>query len=116
MKKIFTFLIIAMALSMSANAQKFRKTWDFRNGFSAATIAALQADMDQNGATGGSSHWRDYEKDAALTGGGQGAFWCADNGAPGNDEGFVTTTVDGVSTVIPELEGLTLKASRLKVW
>ncbi|MBR5060655.1 MAG: chitobiase/beta-hexosaminidase C-terminal domain-containing protein [Prevotella sp.] len=114
MKKIFTFLIIALAFSISANAQKYRKTWDFRNGFSAATIAALQADMDQNGATGSTSHWRDYEKDASLTGGGQGAFWCADNGAVGNDEGFVTTTVDGVSTVIPELEGLTLKGIKAK--
>ena len=114
MKKIFTLLTIALAFTVTANAQKYRKTWDFRNGFSASTIAALQADMEQNGATGGSSHWRDYEKDAALTGGGQGAFWCADNGAVGNDDGFVTTTVDGVTTVIPELEGLTLKGIKAK--
>lgn len=114
MKKISTLLALLMIISMSANAQKFRKTWDFRNGFSAATIAALQADMEQNGATGGSSHWRDYEKDAALTGGGEGAYWAADNGVPGNDDGFATTTVDGVSTVIPELEGLTLKGIKAK--
>ena len=114
MKKIFTLLALILTVSVCANAQKYRKTWDFRNGFSAATIAALQADMEQNGATGGNSHWRDYEKDAALTGGGQGAFWCSDNGAVGNDEGFVTTTVDGVSTVIPELEGLTLKGIKAK--
>ena len=114
MKKIFTLLALLLMMSISANAQKYRKTWDFRNGFSPATIAALQADMEQNGATGGTSHWRDYEKDAALTGGGQGAFWSADNGVPGNDEGYATTTVDGVSSVIPELEGLTLKGIKAK--
>ena len=114
MKKISTLLALLLMVSIGANAQKYRKTWDFRNGFSAATIAALQADMEQNGATGGESHWRDYEKDAALTGGGQGAFWAADNGVPGNEDGFATTTVDGVSTVIPELEGLTLKGLKAK--
>ncbi|MBQ5983018.1 MAG: chitobiase/beta-hexosaminidase C-terminal domain-containing protein [Prevotella sp.] len=114
MKKISTLLAFLLMISMSANAQKYRKTWDFRNGFSAATIAALQADMEQNGATGGTSHWRDYEKDASLTGGGQGAFWAADNGVPGNDDGFATTTVDGVTNVIPELEGLTLKGLKAK--
>ena len=67
MKKISTLLALLLMVSIGANAQKYRKTWDFRNGFSAATIAALQADMEQNGATGGESHWRDYEKDAALT-------------------------------------------------
>ena len=45
---------------------------------------------------------------------GQGAFWAADNGVPGNEDGFATTTVDGVSTVIPELEGLTLKGLKAK--
>ncbi|MBP5711699.1 MAG: hypothetical protein J6W77_01685, partial [Prevotella sp.] len=84
MKKISNLLALLLMVSIGANAQKYRKTWDFRNGFSAATIAALQADMEQNGATGGESHWRDYEKDAALTGGGEGAYWAADNGVPGN--------------------------------
>ena len=114
MKKISTLLALLLMVSIGANAQKYRKTWDFRNGFSAATIAALQADMEQNGATGGESHWRDYEKDAALTGGGEGAYWAADNGVPGNEDGYATTTVDGVTTVIPELEGLTLKGLKAK--
>lgn len=114
MKRLFTFQALILIVSVCANAQMYRKTWDFRNGFSTATIAALQADMEQNGATGENSHWRDYYKDSTLTGGGQGAFWCSDNGAVGNDDGFVTTTVDGVSTVIPELEGLTLKGIKAK--
>ena len=114
MKKIFT-LTMLLVLAMTVNAQEtYRKTWDFRNGFSATTIAALQADMDENGATGDNSHWRDWEKDASLTGGGQGAFWAADKGVAGNEDNYAVTYSGGVATVIPELEGLTLKGIKAK--
>lgn len=57
MNKTFTLAALGLLLAVSANAQKVRKTWDFRDGFSSATVANLYADMEQTaqphtGATG----------------------------------------------------------------
>lgn len=49
MNKTFTLAALGLLLAVSANAQKVRKTWDFREGFSSATVANLYADMEQNG-------------------------------------------------------------------
>lgn len=68
MNKTFTLAALGLLLAVSANAQKVRKTWDFREGFSSATVANLYADMEQNGADGSTAHWRDWEKDATQSG------------------------------------------------
>ena len=47
MKKLFTLSALALLMALPMNAQKVRKTWDFRNGFSAITVANLNADMEQ---------------------------------------------------------------------
>lgn len=103
MKKLIT-LSLVLSMAMVGQAQKVRKTWDFRTGFSGATITNLNADMQQNGATGNESHWRNYEKDATKTS--AGSFWCADNGTATNDDGYGIAVVDGRKVTIPELEGL----------
>ena len=59
MNKTFTLAALGLLLAVSANAQKVRKTWDFREGFSSATVANLYADMEQNGTA---AHWRDWFK------------------------------------------------------
>lgn len=99
-------------MAIAGHAQKVRKTWDFRNGFSGATITNLNADMQQNGATGNESHWRNYEKDATKPS--DGSFWCSDNGTTTNDDGFGVTVVDGRKIVIPELEGLKIAGIKAK--
>ncbi len=68
MKKLFTLTAVLLISSMATFAQTVRKTWDFRDGWSATTIANLAADMEQNGATGNDSHWRNYEKEASAAG------------------------------------------------
>ena len=55
MNKLFTLTALGLLVSLSATAQKVRKTWDFREGFSTATVANLAADMEQNGTD---AHWR----------------------------------------------------------
>ncbi|MBM6992238.1 MAG: chitobiase/beta-hexosaminidase C-terminal domain-containing protein [Prevotella sp.] len=112
MKKLFTLTAMFLTLSMSASAQSVRKTWDFRNGFSATTVANLNADMQQNGATGNTSNWRNWEKDQTKAD--DQAFWCADNGTTVNDDGYGVTTVDGQQTVIAELDGLNIKGIKSK--
>lgn len=62
MKKLFTLTTLFLSLTVSVQAQAIRKTWDFRNGFSATTITNLNTDMQQNGATGNTSNWRNWEK------------------------------------------------------
>lgn len=53
MKRLFTFALFFAVVSIGTSyAQKVRKTWDFRNGFSAATVNGLATDMEQNGAEG----------------------------------------------------------------
>ena len=81
MNKTFTLAALGLLLAVSANAQKVRKTWDFREGFSSATVANLYADMEQNGTA---AHWRDWEKDATQSGKFGSTFWCADNGSTVN--------------------------------
>ena len=49
MNKLFTLTALGLLVSLSATAQKVRKSWDFRQGFSTATVANLAADMEQNG-------------------------------------------------------------------
>ncbi len=112
MKKLFTLTAVFLLLTINCNAQKIRKTWDFRTGFNATTIANLNADLQQNGATGNDSHWRNYEKDASKAG--DEAFWNADNGTSVNSDGYGITTVDGSQVVIPEIEGLNITGIKPK--
>lgn len=98
-------------MSLSANAQKVRKTWDFREGFSSTTVANLYADMEQNGTD---AHWRDWEKDATQAGKFGSTFWCAANGSTVNADNEAVTIVDGVEVPIPELSGLDMKGIKAK--
>ena len=111
MNKTFTLAALGLLLAVSANAQKVRKTWDFREGFSSATVANLYADMEQNGTA---AHWRDWEKDATQSGKYGSTFWCADNGSTVNADNEAVTIVDGVEVPIPELSGLDMKGIKAK--
>jgi len=44
MKKIYFFTLVAVALTTCFNAQARKKSWDFSNGLSEATVAAMTAD------------------------------------------------------------------------
>ena len=102
MKKL-TLIALALAMTLTAGAQ--RKTWDFTKGFSAQTIAALQASLDAN------KTWSDYEKDTAPLEG-KGKYYmnrlAAVNGTA------CTYDADGNATAIPELEGLTFNKVKKK--
>lgn len=111
MKKLFTLGALALLMAMPASAQQVRKTWDFRGGFSAATVANLYADMEQNG-TG--AHWRNWEKDATQAGKNGDSFWCADGGTTVNADGEAVTVVNGEEIPIPELVGLNMKGIKAK--
>lgn len=111
MNKTFTLAALGLLLAVSANAQKVRKTWDFRDGFSSATVANLYADMEQNGTA---AHWRDWEKAEADAGKYGATFWCADNGSTVNADNEAVTVVDGVEVPIPELAGLDMKGIKAK--
>ena len=51
MKKLFTLAMLALTCAVTASAQStLRKTWDFREGFSAQTVNALKADQEEFGA------------------------------------------------------------------
>lgn len=103
MKKFFTLTMLALLLSVTANAQStLRKTWDFREGFSAKTVNALKADQEEFGAD---KYWRNYEGDATKAD--EQHFWCASKDAK-NADGFAATHNGGTEKVISELEGLTL--------
>lgn len=111
MNKTFTLAALGLLLAVSANAQKVRKTWDFRDGFSSATVANLYSDMEQNGTA---AHWRDWEKDPTQSGNFGATFWCADNGSTVNADNEAVTVVDGVEVPIPELAGLDMKGIKAK--
>ena len=111
MKKLFTLSALALLMALPMNAQKVRKTWDFRNGFSAITVANLNADMEQNGTA---AHWRNWEKNATDAGKYGDTFWCADNGTTVNADNELVTTVNGEEIVIPETAGLNMKGIKAK--
>ena len=109
MKKIFTLAVLALLSAVSANAQStLRKTWDFRQGFSAKTVNALMADQEEFGAD---KYWRNYESDATKAD--QQHFWCASKDAK-NAQGYACTHNGGQEKTISELEGLTLGFSAAK--
>lgn len=106
MKRLFTFALFFAVVSIGTSyAQKVRKTWDFRNGFSAATVNGLATDMEQNGAEGSTAHWRSYEKAGGKPG--TESYWNASKPIATNADGNIVYYVDGEAKVIEELEGLT---------
>ena len=107
MKKLFTLTALALLISVGASAaDKLRKTWDFRNGFSSITVANLKADMEENGAT---EHWRNYETNASQAG--DKAYWCG-NSINLDEDGNLCTTVGGSQSVISETKGLNFPAGK----
>ena len=73
MKKLFTLAMLALMTTVTASAQStLRKTWDFRNGFSAMTVNALKGDQEE---FGDNKYWRNYESDATKAD--EQHFWCA---------------------------------------
>ena len=108
MKKLLTFVLLAL-LTIAASAQTpLRKTWDFRNGFSSKTVNALAGDQEE---FGDNKYWRNYEGDATKAD--QQHFWCASKEAK-NAQGYACTHNGGSEKVISELEGLTLGFSAAK--
>lgn len=86
MKKFFTLLSLVMLCVLSVNAaEDYRRTWDFRDGFSASTLAILEND---------NTYWtkgtNNYES-KKYTGGKEAVM-----------------DYNGEKMVIPELEGLEL--------
>ena len=109
MKKLFTLVMLALLTTVTASAQStLRKTWDFRDGFSAKTVNALKADQEE---FGGDKYWRNYESDANKAD--DQHFWNASTAAK-NGEGYACTHNSGQEKVIPELEGLVLGMSAAK--
>lgn len=109
MKKLFTLAMLALLTSVSASAQTtLRKTWDFRNGFSAQTVNALKADQEEFGAD---KYWRNYESDATKAD--EQHFWNASKEAK-NADGYACTHNGGQEKPISELEGLVLGMSNAK--
>ena len=111
MNKLFTLTALGLLVSLSATAQKVRKSWDFREGFSTATVANLAADMEQNG-TG--AHWRNWEKNATDAGKCGDTYWAADAGSTVNDDNELCTVVNGEYIPIPETQGLNMKGIKAK--
>lgn len=90
MKKIFTLLSLVMLCVMTASAaDNYRRTWDFRNGWSESTLATVAADT---------KHW------TAVSTGFQ------------NTKDFsglqAVMNYNGEDIPVPELEGLTLGAMK----
>ncbi len=91
MKKIFTLLSLVTLFVLTANAagDGYRRTWDFREGWSATTLDILAQDT---------KHWK-----------------ATDNGFE-NTKNFselkAVMTYNGEDIPIPELEGLTLGAMK----
>lgn len=102
MKKL-TLIAMALAVTLSAGAQ--RKTWDFTKGFSAQTIAALQASVEAK------KTWTDYEKHPEVPEG-AGKYYINTLGAVNGTAS--TYDADGNATPIPELEGLTFNNVKKK--
>ena len=111
MNKLFTLTALGLLVSLSATAQKVRKSWDFREGFSTATVANLAADMEQNG-TG--AHWRNWEKNASDAGKYGDTYWAADKGTTVNNDNELCTVVNGEYIPIPETQGLNMKGIKAK--
>ena len=105
MKKFFTLTLLAVLVSLGANAQALRKTWDFRNGFSQKTVNALKADQEE---FGDSKYWRNYESDAGKADSKH--FWNASAGFKNADK-MACTHNGGVEKVIEELDGLKFTSS-----
>jgi hypothetical protein len=108
MKKLFTLTLLAVLVSLGANAQGLRKTWDFRNGFSQKTVNALKADQEE---FGNDKYWRNYESDASKAD--EQHFWNASKEVK-NANGYACTHNGGVEKVIEELEGLKINPSNAK--
>ena len=84
---------MALLLAVGASAQN-RKTWDFTKGFSATTIANLEADETNWTASEGSGRkWAESKARAA---------------------GQITCQVNGTEWIVPETEGLTFHAASAK--
>ena len=111
MKKLFTLTLLAVLVSLGANAQELRKTWDFRNGFSQKTINALKADQEE---FGNDKYWRNFESDANKADSKH--FWNASADFKNADK-MACTHNGGMEKVIEELEGLrfTSKTAAKKV-
>jgi len=106
MKKLFTLVTLALVLGVGqADAQNLRKTWDFRDGFSAKTVNALKADQEE---FGDSKYWRNYESDATKAD--EQHFWNASADFK-NADNMACTHNGGSEKVIPELEGLHFTSS-----
>lgn len=105
MKKFFTLTLLAVLVSLGANAQALRKTWDFRNGFSQKTVNALKADQEE---FGDSKYWRNYESDAGKADSKH--FWNASADFKNADK-MACTHNGGVEKVIEELDGLKFTSS-----
>lgn len=105
MKKFFTLTLLAVFVSLGANAQALRKTWDFRNGFSQKTVNALKADQEE---FGDSKYWRNYESDAGKADSKH--FWNASADFKNTDK-MACTHNGGVEKVIEELDGLKFTSS-----
>ena len=111
MNKLFTLTALGLLVSLSATAQKVRKSWDFRQGFSTATVANLAADMEQNGTD---AHWRNWEKNATDAGKYGDTYWAAGSGTTVNDNNELCTVVNGEYIPIPETQGLNMKGIKAK--
>jgi len=105
MKKLFTLTLLAVLVSLGANAQGLRKTWDFRNGFSQKTVNALKADQEE---FGDSKYWRNYESDASKADSKH--FWNASADFKNADK-MACTHNGEVEKVIEELDGLKFTSS-----
>ena len=92
MKKLFTLMMLLVAIA--AGAQQ-RKTWDFTKGFSATTIANLQADTE---------NWTDSE--------GSGRNWAESKARTADTE--ITCKVNGEMWTLPETKGLIFHAKSAK--
>ena len=108
MKKLFTLTLLAVLVSLGANAQGLRKTWDFRNGFSQKTINALKADQEE---FGNDRYWRNYESDATKADAQH--FWNASKDVK-NADSYACTHNGGIEKVIEELEGIRINPSNAK--
>ncbi len=106
MKKFFTLATLALVLGTSgADAQNLRKTWDFRDGFSAKTVNALKGDQEEFGDT---KYWRNYESDATKAD--EQHYWNASADFKNADK-MACTHNGGSEKVISELEGLQFTSS-----
>ena len=96
MKKLFTLALLLLGLNIcSADAQD-RKTWDFTKGFSAVTIANLEADnANWTPSVNGSKKWAESKARSSA-----------------NTE--LTATVNGQSWTLPETAGLLFGAKSAK--